>query len=240
MSPAVNDHGLERRIDPTKNVLDLVEAAVKRLDDMSALRERLTTEKVDGLRRALKDGERVAKLRARHQRELDKAESERLNAIRQVDREDVAKTTAATAALATTLAAQTTTLASTLRNQVDTVAAAAEVRFNSIGQDLTKRLSAVELALSEGKGRQIVVDPQMEKLTTLVELLAKNQATVTGKGEGINLAWVVMLGVVSFLGGLIVIGTFVFITTQRSAPIYTPAPYGTVLPSTPPTTAPVR
>jgi hypothetical protein len=218
--------------DPTKNVLDLVDAAIGRVDDMAELRAELQDVKSLHLRE-------LGQLRAVHQRELDQAEASRLNSIRQVDREEVTKTAAANQAAITTLATSTATLAETLRTQVATTASAAEARQSASTAEMTKRLSALELSASASMGKQTVADPQLERLNVLVEQLARSQATGTGKSEGLGMAWVVMLGVVSLIVGLIAIGTFVFVTTRQApAAIYTPAPAGTQLPTNPPTAVP--
>lgn len=80
--------------DPTKNVLQLVEAAVKRLDD---LREADT-----------KHVKELMQVRADHANELREAESKRLNAIREVDVNAVAVATASANTQAAILAKQLT------------------------------------------------------------------------------------------------------------------------------------
>jgi hypothetical protein len=221
------DAGGGPTVDPTQNVKDLSEASNIRQDDLRDLTKELFDAKIDSLRRDMKAASRLAKLRATHQRELDHAESDRLNSIRQVDREEVAKTAATNQTATTALANQTSVLAETLRTQVGTVAAAAEARAAAVANaaenrlsqfsaDVIKRLSALELSSSEGKGKQTVADPQMERLSALVETLARAQATGTGKGEGINLAWVALLGAVSLIVGLITIGGFVFLATRAT------------------------
>jgi len=183
-------------VDPTKNVLDLVEAERRRQDDLREAERRY----FDAENQHVKE---MAALRAAHSMEIRGAESARLDSIRQVDREDVNKTAAQALNAIQTLATTTNTTAETLRNQVATTAQQAAQQRAIDTTEFNKRLSAVELALSEGKGKQTVADPQMEKLSALVEAMARNQATDTGKGAGINLVWVVLLGVVSLFSGLL-------------------------------------
>jgi ABC-type transporter Mla subunit MlaD len=139
-----------------------------------------------------------------------------------------------------TLASTAGTTAETLRTQVSTTAAAAEQRSSASAGDFNKRLTELERALSEGKGKQQVADPQMEKLTDLVAGLARNQTAGGGQREGASdTVKMIALGI-SMLVGLILIGTFVFVTSRSSstAPpqvIYVPAPTGTPLPVTPAT-----
>lgn len=178
-------------VDPTENVKALTEAANIRQDDLRQLTRQLIDVELDSIRSSVKSESRLAKLRAKHQRELDHAESDRLNSIRQVDREEVAKSAATIQTATTALANQTSILAETLRTQVGTVAAAAEARaaavataaenrLNQFSADVIKRVSALELSLSEGKGKQTIVDPQIERLSALVEQLSQNQSERRG------------------------------------------------------------
>ena len=103
-------------IDPTKNVLNLVDAAVHRLDDLREMEARHLSE--------------ILNVRSAYEGQLRKAESERIDAIRAVDVAAVQQAAlvqeARAAALATSLAGQ----ADTNRNQVATVAAAAQVSLS--------------------------------------------------------------------------------------------------------------
>jgi hypothetical protein len=194
-------------IDPTQNVKDLSEAANRRQDDL----RRADASLVDAKLRHLKEVSDVrethsailASVREVHQRELDAAESGRLNSIRQVDREEVAKTAAAAQIAIATLATTTNTMAETLRTQVATVAAAAENRQSAFAGEVNKRLSALELSSSEGKGKQQVSDPQIDRMALIVEKLASNQDRGTGKQEGISVAWAVLLGAVAMVSGML-------------------------------------
>jgi len=182
-------------VDPTANVIALVEANAKAAERLREADNRYYDE-------VMKNLKEMTSLRAQHQRELDAGESSRLDSIRKVDREDVNKTAVAAQAAITTLATTTNTMAETLRNQVATVAGVAESRQAAFAGDVNKRLSALELSSSEGKGKQTVSDPQMEKLTELVATLARNQASGTGKSEGISWTGMLIMGAVTVLGGL--------------------------------------
>jgi hypothetical protein len=194
-------------IDPTKNVLDLVKAAVERIDDMAALRGELHAAEIGhqdemSKLRAVHEAT-VGKMREEYQEKISHAEAGRLDSIRQVDREEVAKTAVAANQAITVLAKQTTDLATTLDKKVTDTATAAEQRNSAVNTDFNKRIAALELSSSEGKGKQGVFDPQMEKLTTLVEVLARNQATGTGKQEGVSMVGALIMGGVALIGGLL-------------------------------------
>jgi len=196
--------------DPSENVLQLTEAAVQRIDDMADLQARLADEKIKRM-------EAVAILRADHAREirtlesnhnasLRHAESARIDSIRQVDREEIAKTAVAANTALTTLARQTTDLQQTLAKQVTDTAAAQEARNSAQYNDINKRLSALELSSSEGKGKQQVSDPQLDRMAAMVEKLVTAQATGTGKSEGLSMSVAIVMGAITIVSGLLAIG----------------------------------
>jgi hypothetical protein len=235
-------------VDPTENVKDLSEAANKRQDDLRGLSDKLTDEKIRRLEESAKylreisdiraaHQETIGKLREEYQEKIAKAESGRLDSIRQVDREEVAKTAVAANTAIATLAKQTTDLATTLQKTVADTAIAAEARNSTQYTETNKRLSALELSSSEGKGKQGVVDPQMDKLTALVETMARNQNIGSGKSEGIDKTWAAVAVVV----GLAISAAMYFSNRSTTAPlqpqvIYMPSP--AVAPATPPVTLP--
>jgi hypothetical protein len=95
-------------IDPTENVLQLVEAANRRQDDLRAAESRHIAEMVRQLEaRIERDWQRA--------RELRDAEKERIDAIRAVDVAAVQTATAAADARAATLAAQVSMSAEAVR-----------------------------------------------------------------------------------------------------------------------------
>jgi cobalamin biosynthesis Mg chelatase CobN len=201
---------------PTKNVEALVEASVKSLSNEAVLRAQLADsniahqKEIGQLRERYQEA--IGKLREDHQARMQAAEAGRLDSIRQVDREEVAKTAITANTAIATLAKQTTDLATTLQSRVDATASAAEARSSAQYNDITKRLQAVELSLSEGKGKQGVADPQMDKLTLLVETLATNQSRGQGSKEGMSDGAKILIAVVGLfatvvgiVGGLVTI-----------------------------------
>lgn len=181
-------------IDPTSNVLALVEASTKRQDDLRAAAKELSDVKHN-------HSKEICDLMARHQSALDEKESERLDSIRKVDREDVNKTAAAALDAIRTLAATTATTADTLRTQVATVAqAAANQRAIDTGET-NKRLSALELGASERTGKQAFSDPMMEQLKLRMDTLLQQNSTSTGKTAGSSALWAYVVGAIGALVG---------------------------------------
>lgn len=173
--------------DPSANVRDLNEAANQRQDDLREAERRYNDLRAEHQKE-------TSTLRAEHAKDLSAKESNRLDSIRQVDREEVAKTAAQANQAIGLLAKQTTELATTLQNTVANTAAAAETRRTADMAEVNKRVSALELAGSASAGKQQIADPQMEKLLKTVETLLAAQATGSGKNAGINAVWVFVLG----------------------------------------------
>jgi len=176
-------------IDPTANVLLLVEAATKRLDDLREVEVRRMND--------------LAECRAACDEKLAEAEAKRLDAIRAVDASAVAAATERATATATVLAKQVETSAETLRTLVSTTAAALAAQLTQLSNRFDERLASVERYQYEGKGKQAVVDPMMVELVEQVKKLSAGSEKGEGKSAGISMAWVVALGAVGLLSTLV-------------------------------------
>lgn len=131
-------------VDPTENVKALVIAENKRQDDLREAERRYND------------------LRDTHSKEMNDLRATHLALVRQVDREDQAKTAAAANVAILALAKQTTDLATTLSAQGQAAAAAAETRRSADNAETNKRLSALELSGSASAGKQTITDPQVQ------------------------------------------------------------------------------
>ena len=170
-------------IDPTANVIALVQAEKERSDD---LRE-WEIKYFDAVTIHLKE---ISGLRAEHMKELRANDIERNANIRQVD-----ITNQSAAAAQTQVAIQT--LAKT---SADTAAALAK-QLSDRDTRIDERVGQLERNQSVGEGKQRVADPQMERLATLVEQLARNQVGSTSEGKGMEkmIGWLVA-GVATLIG----------------------------------------
>lgn len=180
-------------VDPTANVLALVSAAISRQDD---LREE-TNKRYDSELRHLRE---MATLRAQNGDEIRKLESDRLDKIRQVD--VLAGNTAADRALIAiqTLAQSNTTTADTLRAMVDNTAKTIAAQTESAMKGVNERLVMLERSLYEGKGKQTVSDPMMEKLVQRMDSLLESRAATVGKSAGLSLGTSILLGSLGLIG----------------------------------------
>jgi len=183
-------------IDPTENVKALAESAAVHQDKIREITQQLNDAKINHQKE-------IGELRERFTSLLRDGESARLNSIRQVDREDVSKMTTQFLSAIATLGATANTTAETLRAQVATTAQTQATSLaNSMGE-VNKRLSAVELAQSEGKGKQQVVDPALTEALREVRSLSIRSNTAQGSGEGATKMWgyvVAAIGLILMVG----------------------------------------
>lgn len=137
--PAVDSVGTPV-IDPTQNVLQLVEAAIERQDDLRAASERHTRDLID--------------IHANHSRELAAKETARIDAIRAVDVGAVSRAAEVSATQATTLAQQVATSAETLRGQVSAAATATATALATALEPIIKRIEELSRVQYEQQGQR--------------------------------------------------------------------------------------
>lgn len=130
-------------VDPTANVRELVDAAIRRQDDLREAESRHVRE--------------IAVLRAEYAEQLRHAETERINAIRAVDVAAVQQASQVSATQASTLAAQVATSAETLRTQVAAAATAATVALAAALEPIQKDIADLRRAQYEAQGKQTQV-----------------------------------------------------------------------------------
>lgn len=164
--PGVDAQGVPV-IDPTANVLALVDSAVKRLDDLREQEARrfndlLAAEKrrVDDLRE--QDQKHRAEMtrltdastkeRQKFNEDLRVAETARIDAIRSVDVNAVARAAEVSAAQASTLAAAVTASAEALRSQVALTASAAQTNLAAALEPIQKDISDLRKTQYEQAG----------------------------------------------------------------------------------------
>ena len=145
-------------IDPTQNVLDLVDAAIRRQDDLRESESRHIRE--------------VARLRAEHAEDLRKAETARIDAIRAVDVGAVNRAAEVSAQQATTLAVQVAQSAETLRTQVAAAATAATVALAAALEPIQKDIADLRRAQYEAQGVKSNVGESRLNYGTILGALA--------------------------------------------------------------------
>jgi hypothetical protein len=148
--PAVDRTG-QPVVDPTQNVLDLVNAAIKRQDDLRTM-EAGYVSKIGQLR---EDHARyITELRAGYQQELRAAETARIDAIRAVDVGAVNRAAEVSATQAATLATQVATSAEALRGQVEAARQQTATALAAALEPIQKDIQDLRRAQYEAQGKQ--------------------------------------------------------------------------------------
>jgi hypothetical protein len=140
--PSVDRYGVPVA-DPTANVLGLVNAAIRRQDDLRGLEAQHLRE--------------LANLRAHYDERLREAETARINAIRAVDVGAVNRAAEVSATQAQTLASQVTVSAETLRTQVAAAATAASTALSAALEPIQKDIADLRRAQYEAQGQKTQV-----------------------------------------------------------------------------------
>lgn len=156
-------------IDPTRNVLDLVEAAVRRLNDLADATDRRLQEQFlsathlaeardrrqDDLRELeAKHSKELNDVRADYEHKLRVAESQRIDAIRTVDVGAVQRAAEVAAAAASTLATQVQVSADALRGQVSTTAQQAGVSLAAALEPVVRDIQELRKTQYEQQGQK--------------------------------------------------------------------------------------
>jgi hypothetical protein len=124
-------------IDPTANVLKLVESSIKRLDDLSANDNA-------SFREVISLNKEILNLHIAYQKELRVVESARLDAIRTVDAGALALANEKAAAQASLLATQLQQYDERSRNLQATTATTIATQFTNTISPIVERLGALE------------------------------------------------------------------------------------------------
>lgn len=190
--PEREDNPKEHIIDPTKNVLELVAGEVKRLDDIRAINIRWFESEI-------RHTKELIELRAAHAQEIQRIETERLASIRQVD--VIHQSSSGDRQQAAILS---------LERIVDSTAKTLATQNTNMMTVVEARLAALERSSYEGKGKQTVVDPMMEKIISRMESLIDSRSSSTGRSGGLQSGWSWIIGAVGLIAGLI--GIFAALT----------------------------
>lgn len=212
-------------IDPTKNVSELVSLVNRRQDDLREAQDRYVAAQIQHV----KD---TAELRADHVRQLQEAESKRIDAIRTVDVNAVRvaeeRVQQAVQALATITATNAETLrtavavsASTIAEQTRDAATANAQQTAARDAEMNKRIAALEQASYKGEGSKQIADPMMAEFMADVKSMLRSQTQTQGKSEGISSTMAMILMGLTFLSLVIGIGSFLF---KPPAPVTAESP----------------
>jgi hypothetical protein len=170
-------------VDPTQNVLDLVEAAIKRQDDLREMQARYVSQ-IGQMREDR--ATYVAELRADYETKLREAESARIDAIRAVDVGAVNRAAEVSATQASTLATQVATSAEALRGQVEAARQQTATALAAALEPIQKDIQDLRRAQYEAQGQKTQVvetrDTRGEarlNMNTLISVILAGIAVVT-------------------------------------------------------------
>jgi hypothetical protein len=224
--PANADGTVPTPFDPTANVVALTAASNKRQDDLRDAQDKLIQSKFDDLTllntqrsMSLRDlaqaeARRIdeqATLRAAHAKELSDAEAKRIDAIRAVDVNAVAVANERGATAANVLAANVQQSAEALRALVASTATTNATQQQQANTALSARITTLEQANYEGKGKSTIADPAFQELLLEVKALSARRSETSGSstataelisyfiaGFGLLIAFIV--GLTAYLG----------------------------------------
>jgi len=238
------DSGGVPAIDPTANVIALVKALA---ETASALRE---ADKQFN-RSQFKHIRQISRLRAANAETLRTSDLAMLAKTREVDVTTAASQAQALATAVQTLATNNDKNAEAIRNQMnsDRAALAKQVADTAVAlganndsamKDVNNRIAELQKSSYQGVGKSSVAEPMMAEFIAEMRVLAKGQDRQTGKGEGLDAGWKILIAVVMMVFAFLAWQGRQAPTTAAPAPqiIFTPAPSGTLLPSSPPATVP--
>jgi len=229
----VNDAGKQRvgaaggssgipPIDPSENVKALTDAAVRRLDDMAALREKLTNAQIKSLKSEMDWQDKIANLREKHNKAMRHNEADRVDKIRSVDVANAAATAAQLLSAVNTLATTAQTTAEVLRNQVAATATAVANQTERALNPINDRIALLEKAVNQNAGRSGMADPMITGLSEDMKAVVQALAKGTGKSEGFSTSWAILVAVI-----LMLIGYAALKPAAVPQPIFLPAPTAT-------------
>jgi hypothetical protein len=176
-------------VDPTKNVLDLVEASNLRQDDLRQLNDRRIDAEIRVLAAQIQGLKEIATIRSTYEEKLSNAEAKRIDAIRAVDVNAVAVANQKSADQATVLANQVVASADALRGLVATTAQAQSQASQQAMTALSDRITTIEKAQYEEKGKQGVVDPMQAEMVAEMRRVSAVIAGTAGKSTGRDDMW---------------------------------------------------
>jgi hypothetical protein len=184
-------------IDPTENVLSLVEAAIRRQDDLRAAEARLHRSEVQHLKE-------IAELERKHATEIRQAETNRIDAIRAVDVGAVNRAAEVASAQAQNLATQLITTAEAMRVQVAAAAQQAQTGLVAALEPIQKDVSELRQVQFQQQGERVArVDDRLVQRDTREERVTdRNQSN-----------WQVSAAIAL---GTLILGMMIFIAARMS------------------------
>lgn len=205
-------------LDPTINVQNLLLAALQRVDDLAnaehlRVDERTAADmlRIDELRAAeirriddslSAEARRVDEqmvLREHYEESLRQAEAKRIDANRAGDAAAVATANERAVQQAAALATQMTAMIENTRSLIASSTASATQQLQAATNAMNERISTLERASYEGKGKESLTDPMLSELVKKMETVITTMSTNTGKGMGASSLWGYIIGAIGVI-----------------------------------------
>lgn len=215
--------------DPSFNARQVVNAAIKRIDDLSKQHDksnhdlRKADERLRNFRfKEIRDRERLIDKHNRELRASDKeirvGEKERLHSVREVDQTNAANTAISLADSLKTFSATANTNAENIRTQLNSTAATMQKNTSDLATTLAtqqaardeannKRFTTLEQTSYVTVGKEKVSDPIMAGYMSDIKDLLLKGASHTGEGTGMKNLWGLIISGVGLLITIITLFT---------------------------------
>jgi hypothetical protein len=210
----------EIHVDPTANVLSLVEAAVKRLDDIANIREKYD-DKVEDIRAKLRVAEIIrieetTKISLDYMEKLSVAEAKRIDSIRLVDVSNVAIANERSVQQASVLASELSESREILRTLITNSSNVAATQLETAVKAMTARILALEQSAYTGAGKQLLTEPMLNELAVETRNLkeSRDEGSGVAKKNIVMVSWIGM-GVMALLGLASLIFTIVHVLSTK-------------------------
>lgn len=170
-------------IDPTKNVLDLVEAAIRRQDDLRAAEAKLQEARQSS---EAKLNATIREADAHRLADLRDADVRRLNELREAETRRVNE-------LATQKQIFDLELARVIRAGLDASTLLLATQLKEVKTDASDRMAKLEQFANEQRGRASATDPGYAKALEEIKALTASRTDLAGRSSGIEalIGWIV-------------------------------------------------
>lgn len=210
-------------VDPTANVLLLIEAAVKRIDDLRAAEIRRTDELRMAESRRVDEEMRlhahffteISSLRAEYNDKLASAEAKRIDAIRAVDVNAVAVASQRAADQASVLANQVAQAAEVARTLVAGTASALSTSQSQSVAGLQSRLTQLEQSAALLQGKSTIGDPANVALSDAVRRLEQAASTSGGERRGMTQSYAILTSAAGLVLTLVTIASVLYAVLHK-------------------------
>jgi len=206
-------------IDPTANVIALVQANKESADALNTMRDRYVDAEIRVVRETVKWIEKLADVHQRHDATVHQMEQDKLAAFRANDEMARLTEAARTQAAVDLVARAAETTANDIRAVLRDTASALAERDAARDRENNNRMAALEKARYEDAGKQAVADPMLIEMREDQKKLIVALTNMGGKTEGAKSLWFIIAAVIAVLGfltteGIVLAGVVLYVSKR--------------------------